>query len=76
MLNEQYVRDLLAGIHDPYAGGDLVSLGWVRGVGVDGASVSVDLRAGYPIEGIRDSLAADIAAALERISSATGCSGS
>ena len=64
-LTEQNVRDLLAAILDPYAGEDLVRLGWVRGVGIDGDRVSVDLRAGYPLQGIRDTLAGEIAVALE-----------
>ena len=48
-LNEEYLRNLLSHIHDPHAGTDIVSLGWLRGVDMDGACVSVDLRAGYPI---------------------------
>jgi metal-sulfur cluster biosynthetic enzyme len=48
-LTEEHVKSLLAGIRDPYSGGDIVSLGWLRGVGIDGDSVSVDLRAGYPL---------------------------
>jgi ATP-binding protein involved in chromosome partitioning len=64
-LSEAHVRELLSGIEDPNAEADLVSLGWVRGVGIDGARVSVDLRAGYPLGGIRDGLAASIAAKLE-----------
>ena len=65
MLTEQLVRELLSNISDPYAGKDIVSLGWVRGIGIDGDRVSVDLRAAYPVEGIRDSLVANITAALE-----------
>ena len=64
-LTEEYVKDLLAGITDPNSGSDLVSLGWLRGIGIDGKRISVDLRAGYPIDGIRDSLAAQIAQSLE-----------
>jgi ATP-binding protein involved in chromosome partitioning len=64
-LSEQRVKDLLAGIEDPYSGSDLVSLGWVRGVGIDGGRISVDLRAGYPLDGIRESLTAQITNALE-----------
>ena len=64
-LSEAHVRELLAGIDDPNANADLVSLGWVRGVGIDGDRVSVDLRAGYPLQGIREELAADIAGRLE-----------
>jgi ATP-binding protein involved in chromosome partitioning len=64
-LSEAYVRELLAGIQDPHAEADLVSLGWLRGVGIDGARISVDLRAGYPLDGVRDALAAQIAGRLE-----------
>jgi ATP-binding protein involved in chromosome partitioning len=64
-LNEEYLRNLLSQINDPYAGTDIVSLGWLRGVGVDGARVSVDLRSGYPIDGIRESLVRSITETLE-----------
>jgi len=64
-LSEQYVRDLLAGIEDSHSGSDLVSLGWLRAIGIDGNRVSVELRAGYPIEGIRESLAENITHSLE-----------
>ena len=64
-LNDEYLKNLLSQIIDPHAGTDIVSLGWLRGVGIDGARVSVDLRAGYPIDGIRESLARSICEALE-----------
>jgi ATP-binding protein involved in chromosome partitioning len=64
-LSEKYVKDLLAGISDPYSGSNLISLGWLRGIGIDGNRISVDLRAGYPIDGIRDSLMSHIVHALE-----------
>jgi len=64
-LSEQYVRELIAAIQDPYTGEDLLSQGWVRGIGIDGRRVSVDLRSGYPLDGVRESLAADVVAALE-----------
>ena len=63
--SEKHVRELLAAITDPYSDADLVSLGWVRGVAVEGRRVAVDLRAGYPLEGIREALTADITARLE-----------
>jgi ATP-binding protein involved in chromosome partitioning len=65
MLSESYVKDLLSKIIEPYSGADLVSLGWVRGVGIDGVRVSVDLRAGFPIGGIRDEVAARVQTALQ-----------
>jgi ATP-binding protein involved in chromosome partitioning len=64
-LSEEHVRDLVAAIEDPHAGRGLVSLGWLRGIGIDGNRVSVDLRAGYPIDGIRDAFARQIADTLE-----------
>jgi ATP-binding protein involved in chromosome partitioning len=64
-LNEEYLRNLLSFVNDPHAGTDIVSLGWLRGVGIDGARVSVDLRAGYPIDGIRESLVRSIGAVLQ-----------
>jgi ATP-binding protein involved in chromosome partitioning len=64
-LSEDYVRELLGGIADPYANADLAELGWIRGIGIDGQRLSVDLRAGYPLDGMRENLAADIAARLE-----------
>ena len=64
-LNEEYLRNLLSHINDPHAGTDIVSLGWLRGVGMDGARVSVDLCAGYPIDGLRESLVRSIGEALE-----------
>ena len=65
MLTEQRVNDLLTQFKDPYADRDIVSLGWLRGVGIDGNRVSVDIRAGYPTDGIREKLTKDITAALE-----------
>ena len=64
-LSENYVRELLSGISDPHVDADLVNLGWVRGIGIDGQRVSVDLRAGYPLDGIREHLIEDITARLE-----------
>jgi len=48
-LNEEHLRNLLSHINDPHAGTDIVSLGWLRGLDMDGARALVDLRAGYPI---------------------------
>jgi len=64
-LTEQYVRGLLGRIHDPYADTDIESLGWVRGIGIDGHRVSVDLRAGYPVQDRRESLVTEVTRALE-----------
>jgi len=64
-LSEEYVKSLLARFEDPGTGAGLVSLGWVRGIGIDDSRVAVELRAGYPIEGVRQELADAIRASLE-----------
>jgi ATP-binding protein involved in chromosome partitioning len=64
-LTEDHIKTLLAGIRDPYSGQDLMSLGWLRGVGLDGNRVSLDLRAGYPLDGVREEIAGEIARRLE-----------
>ena len=45
---EARVREILAGVLDPHTGRDLVSGGALRGVGISGADVSVDILLGYP----------------------------
>ena len=64
-LTEDYLKGLLSRMTDPHTGTDLISLGWLRGIGIDGSRVSVDMRAGYPIDGIRDSLVQSIREKLE-----------
>jgi ATP-binding protein involved in chromosome partitioning len=65
-LSEEQVRQRLAGYQDPWSGSDPVSLGWVRGIGIDGRNVSLDLRAGFPLNGVRDRLAGEISQWLEQ----------
>ena len=45
---EALVRSRLATVVDPHTGTDLVTSGAVRGIGVDGAKVAVELVLGYP----------------------------
>ena len=59
------VRSLLSGLVDPHTGRDLVAEGALKGVGVDGDRVSVDLLLGYPALGWQAELAATAKAALE-----------
>ena len=51
---DAHVRRLLAGVADPHTGADLVASGAVRGVGVSGNDVSVDIQLGYPAVGYVD----------------------
>ena len=64
-LTQDHVKSLLANCVDEFSGTDIVSLGWLRGIGIDGSKAAVDLRAGYPIEGIRDALLERVRACLE-----------
>jgi ATP-binding protein involved in chromosome partitioning len=72
-ITRQEVEELLSNRMDVYAGTDLVSSGWLRGVGLDGDKVAVDLRFGYPAAGLLEEQGKEIRRALEadpRISSA------
>jgi ATP-binding protein involved in chromosome partitioning len=71
-LNEQLVRDLLSNIKDELTGRDLVSGGAVRGVGLDGDRVAVDLRLEYPADGLRESMAARVRSELESLPGVSG----
>jgi ATP-binding protein involved in chromosome partitioning len=62
---ETRVRQILAGIADPHTGKDLVASGALRGVGVAGADVSVDVQLGYPALSVQAAFAETIKRALE-----------
>ena len=64
-VTEAHVRQLLGAIQDPHSGQDLVSSGALRGVGVSGNDVSVDIQLGYPALSWQAELAAQVKAALE-----------
>lgn len=55
-ITRDTIEQALSGIRDPHTGEGLVASGAVRGVGVDGERVSVDVRLGYPAEGWRETL--------------------
>jgi ATP-binding protein involved in chromosome partitioning len=61
---KERVRAVLARVHDPHTGTDLVSSGAVRGVGVDGDRVAVDLVLGYPALSWQPTLVAEVQRAL------------
>jgi len=46
--SEARVREILATVVDPHSGQDLVASGALRGVGISGDKVSVDIQLGYP----------------------------
>ena len=50
-LSPESVRAALAQVLDPHTGSDLVSQQSVRGVGVDGARVAIEIQLGYPAAG-------------------------
>lgn len=63
-VNRENIEALLRGVPDPCTGTDLVSSGFVRGIGVDGDRVTVDVRVGYPGDGVQADLEAAIHEAL------------
>ncbi len=62
---EARVRQILAGVIDPHSGLDLVASGALRGVGVSGADVSVDIQLGYPAASRQAELADTVKRALQ-----------
>ncbi len=62
---ETRVRELLAEVVDPHSGLDLVASGALRGVGVSGADVAVDLLLGYPARSVQTAMAERVKRALE-----------
>ena len=67
MTIENAVRSALAGIHDPHCDLDLISSGAVRGVGLDGSRVAVEIVLGYPAAGWHDTLQAQVRQAVEAL---------
>ena len=61
---QQRVRDLLATIVDPNTNQDLIAGGVVKGIGVDGNNIAIDIVLGYPAAGWHDELAALIRESL------------
>jgi ATP-binding protein involved in chromosome partitioning len=61
---KEQVEGLLATIVDTHTGQDLMASGAVKGVGVDGGRVAVDIVLGYPAKTFVDSLAQQVRAVL------------
>jgi ATP-binding protein involved in chromosome partitioning len=58
------VRAALARVIDPHANADLIACNAVRGVGVDGAKVAIELQLGYPAAGWHAALEAEVRQAV------------
>jgi len=54
------LKAALGAIADPHTGADLAAAGAVRSVGVDGDRVAVEVRLGYPAQGWKAALAAEV----------------
>jgi ATP-binding protein involved in chromosome partitioning len=59
-MDEAAVRDLLRGVEDPDLGDDIVSLGLVNAVDVDGDHVAIDLALGAPYSPNETAIAAEV----------------
>ncbi|HEV7491162.1 MAG TPA: iron-sulfur cluster carrier protein ApbC [Rhodanobacteraceae bacterium] len=62
---EARARRILAGVVDPHSGADLIASGALRGVGVSGNDVSVDIQLGYPALSAQADVAERVKEALE-----------
>jgi ATP-binding protein involved in chromosome partitioning len=63
-LTADSVRAALAQIRDPHTETDLIGAHCVRGVGVDGGKVAIEIQLGYPAAGWREALAEQVRAAV------------
>ena len=57
------LTEALSRIPDPHTGADLGAAGAVKGIGIDGDRVAVDIVLGYPAAGWHEALAAQVRAA-------------
>ncbi|HET9047966.1 MAG TPA: iron-sulfur cluster carrier protein ApbC [Chiayiivirga sp.] len=73
-VSEADVRAVLAGVMDPNTGQDLVASGVVRGIGIDGNNVAVELVLGYPALGWQEAFAGEVEAALRADPAIAGAS--
>ncbi|MDX1570463.1 MAG: iron-sulfur cluster carrier protein ApbC [Xanthomonadales bacterium] len=64
-IDRQYVEERLAEWIDPLTGEDLVSGKSIKGVGVSGGRISVEVQLGYPAKGLAESYAESIGSHLE-----------
>jgi ATP-binding protein involved in chromosome partitioning len=62
---EARARRIVGGIADPHTGTDLVTSGALRGVGVAGNDVTVDIVLGYPARSVESEIAETVRHALE-----------
>ena len=71
-ITQDHVRALLARVRDPHTGNDLVTSGHLRGIGVDGDKVAVELVLGYPASSWHAALAEMTEGALRADPSISG----
>jgi len=64
-MNEADVLDLLGAVDDPALGGDIVSLGLVNDLDVDGDTVTISLALGAPYSPTENDIAARVREVLE-----------
>jgi len=64
-ITQERVRELLSLVVDPNSGQDLVASNSIKGIGIDGDKVAVDIVLGYPAATYADTLAEKIRGVLE-----------
>ena len=71
MTTESAVRTALGAVRDPHCDQDLITSGAVRGVGVDGSRVAVEIQLGYPAAGWHAALQAQVRDVIEALAGVT-----
>ena len=64
-IDQESVKRLLSRIVDPHTGQDLVAGGAIKGIGIDGDKVAIDVLLGYPAKRWSAELAATVRDALQ-----------
>ena len=63
---QERLRELLSQVIDPHNGEDLVASGALKGIGIDGNNVAVDVVLGYPAQTYANTLAEHVRGILQR----------
>ena len=66
-ISQERVRELLSGVVDPHTGQDVVAAGALKGIGIDGDKVAVEIVLGYPATTYVETLTQQVRAAVEAL---------
>ncbi len=72
-LTRETVEAAIKGYIEPHLEKDLVSARSVKGIEIDSGNVSVSIVMGFPVNSVKDDIAAAVKAAVENIDGVTSC---